>query len=376
MAKNDFYDTLGVSKTASADEIKKAYRSLAKKYHPDVNKDANAEAKFKEINEAYETLSNPESKQRYDTYGSADPNQGFGGFGGFGGGGAQGFGGFEDIINQFFGGGRQSQQSQSRTNRAYKGEDIHVSMKISFKDAIFGCTKTIELTFTDNCPTCSGTGAFSKADIHVCEKCKGSGAVYVEQQTMFGRARTQVACPTCSGSGKTIKKKCEKCKGKGRLKVTKNLDIKIPAGIADGMSLRESGKGEAGINGGPHGDLYIEFKVESHPYFVRDKSDIILTVPVSYNQLTLGCILDVPTVDGIVSIKIPAGTQSLSKFLVKGKGAINPKTKVKGDQYVIVKLEIPTSISSEQKKKLEEFMSLDKGKNDPWTKFSNNFPKL
>ncbi len=367
MAKRDYYEVLGLSKGASAEEIKKAYRSLAKKYHPDVSTETNAEEKFKEVQEAYDTLSDDQKKAHYDQFGHTDPNQfgGGGGFGGFGG----GFGGFEDIINSFFGGGSSRRGSQ-------KGNDIEKQMTITFEEAVFGCTKKVRLTVDEECTTCGGTGAYSKNDIHTCSKCGGSGYVTVEQQTIFGRTRSQQVCPRCNGKGQEITKKCDKCHGAGKNRVTKDVEVKVPAGIDNGMSVRMSGYGEAGYDGGPNGDLYISFKVTPHEEFVRDGSDIYLTIPISFTQAALGDSIEIPTVTEPVNLKIPAGTQSETKFRLRGKGVKNPKNGSIGDQFVIVKLETPTNLTNEQKLLFEQLAKAEsKDKISPWEKFKKKFAK-
>lgn len=372
MAKRDYYEVLGVSKTASEEEIKKAYRSLAKKYHPDISKEPGAEEKFKEVQEAYDNLGDAEKRANYDQFGFTDPNQ-FGGAGGFGGfGGAGGFGGFDDILNSFFGGGARTQQRGG----AHKGSDIEKQMTISFEEAVYGCKKVIRVTVDEECTTCGGTGAYSKNDIHTCEKCNGSGYVFVEQRTIFGMARTQTVCPRCGGKGQEITKKCDKCGGKGRVKKTKDIEVKVPAGIDNGMSLRMEGYGEAGRDGGANGDLYITFKVTPHHTFVREGSDIILTIPISFSQAALGDSIEVPTVDDPVNLKIPAGTQSGTKFRLKGRGIKNPRNSSRGDQYIIVKVETPTSLSDEQKKLFESLRNCEKqAKQSPWDKFKKMFSK-
>lgn len=366
--KRDYYEVLGVSKTASADEIKKAYRSLAKKYHPDINKEPGAEEKFKEINEAYEVLSDEQKRSNYDQFGFTDPSQGFGGGSGFGGF-SGGFGGFEDIFSSFFGGG----QRQSRGGRQ-RGNDIEKTMTITFDEAIKGTKKVIRVTVDEECSSCGGSGAYSKSDIHTCDRCKGQGTVYVEQRTIFGMARTQTVCPSCGGRGQTISKRCEKCGGKGRIKRTKDVEVKIPAGIDNGMTLRMEGYGEAGVDGGPSGDLYISFKVEPHKVFVRDHDDIILTIPISFTQAALGDQIEVPTVESPVSLKIPAGTQTGTKFRLRGKGVKGVKSMSRGDQYVIVKVETPTSLTKEEKELFEKLGNVEKtNKKSPWEKFKNLF---
>lgn len=366
--KKDYYETLGVSKSATQDDIKKAYRQLAKKYHPDVNKEPGAEEKFKEINEAYSVLGDEEKRKNYDTYGSADGPQGFGGFGGgFDG---AGFGGFEDIFSSFFGGGRTQRQSNNR------GQDVEKSMTITFEEAVFGCTKTVRVTVDEDCSTCGGSGAYSKNDIHTCQKCGGQGYVFVNQRTFFGTARSQVVCPTCGGRGQQIDKKCTNCGGSGRVKRTKDVELKIPAGIDDGMTLRMAGYGQGGKDGGENGDLFIVIHITPHKFFKREGSDIHLNIPISFTQAALGDTIDVPTIDGTSSMKIPAGTQSGTRFRLKGKGVKSVRSSTRGDQYVVINVETPTNLSKEEKDLFERLAGVEKKeKNSPWEKFKNLFKK-
>ena len=373
MAKRDYYEVLGLTKGASQEEIKKAYRTLAKQYHPDVNKEPGAEEKFKEINEAYDTLSDEQKKARYDQFGFDDPmggagGSGFSGFSGFGGG---GFGGFEDIFSSFFGGG-----SKNNSNGPRQGNDVEKTMTITFEEAVFGCKKKIRLTVDDECTNCGGTGAYSKSDIKTCKRCNGQGRVFIRQQTIFGQSTVQSSCPECNGTGKTITRKCDVCNGKGRIKRTKDVEVTIPEGIDTGMTLRMAGCGEAGINGGSPGDLYISFTVTPHKNFVRDGQDILLNVPISFTQAALGDSIEVPTIDGQVMLKIPAGTQSETKFRLRGKGTKNPKTSSssRGDQYVIVHVETPTNLTNEEKELFEKLGNVEKKeKKSPWEKFKDLF---
>ena len=372
--KRDYYDVLGVSKTASEDEIKKAYRSLAKKYHPDLNpNNKEAEEKFKEVNEAYETLSDQTKRSQYDQFGHAGA-QGFNGFNGAGGFSGAGFGGFEDIFSSFFGGGRQT--SAHNSNRPRQGDDLEQSITIDFQESIDGCKKEIKITIDDECSTCGGTGAFSKNDINVCGRCHGSGSVVVEQNSIFGRVQTQTTCPKCGGRGQEITRKCEKCNGKGRIRKTKDITINIPAGIADGMSMRLEGKGQAGYNGGPNGDLYVNVRVRPHKEFKREGDDIYLEIPISFTQAALGDNVEVPTPYGNVTLKIPAGTQPKTKFRLKGKGARNVRSGSFGDQYVIVNVEVPTNLSGEEKSLIEKLGKLEGKKGETtWEKFKKKFGK-
>ena len=371
MAKRDYYEVLGLQKGASADEIKRAYRQLAKKYHPDINKEPGAEEKFKEINEAYETLSDDQKKARYDQFGHEDPMNGFGGGSGFNGFGGSGFGGCEDIFSSFFGGGNQRQSNGPR-----QGNDVEKSMTISFEDAVYGCKKKVRLTVEDECTTCGGTGAYSRNDIKTCPKCKGQGRVFMVQQTIFGQSRVQTTCPECNGTGKVVTKKCDTCSGRGRVRRTKDVEVTIPQGIDTGMTLRMAGCGEAGINGGPAGDLFISFTVTPHKQFKRDGSDIILEVPISFTQAALGDEIEVPTIYEPEKLRIPAGTQTGTKFRLRGKGTKNPKSpgSGKGDQYVIIRVETPTNLSSEEKELFEKLAKLQKQeKKSPWEKFKSLF---
>ena len=374
MAKRDYYEVLGLQKGASQDEIKRAYRQLAKKYHPDINKEPGAEEKFKEINEAYDTLSDEDKKARYDQYGFDDPTQGFGGAGGgFGGfSGAGGFGGFDDILNSFFGGGRSS---SSRANGPRQGADVEKQMNITFEEAVYGCKKKIRLSVDDECIQCGGTGAASKGDIKVCPKCKGQGSVFIRQQTIFGASTVQTTCPDCNGTGKIVTKKCEACGGKGRVRRIKDVEVTIPAGIQTGMTLRMEGYGQSGFNGGPSGDLYISFICGEHQKFKRDGQDIILEIPIIFTQAALGDTLEIPTIDGNVSFKIPAGTQSGTKFRLRGKGTKNPKGGIsRGDQIVITNVETPTNLTADEKKLLEQLGNVQKdAKKSPWEKFKSFF---
>lgn len=372
--KRDYYDVLGVSKTATDDEIKKAYRSLAKKYHPDLNPgNKEAEEKFKEINEANEVLSDPQKRSQYDQFGHAGAQQGFGGagFGGFGG---SGFGGFEDIFSSIFGGG--SRNSGRTSTRPRQGDDIEQTVVIDFMESINGCKRDIKINVEEECSSCGGTGAYSKKDINVCSRCHGSGSVVVEQNSLFGRIQTQTTCPKCGGKGQEITRKCETCNGKTRLKKTKDITVNIPAGVADGMSMRLEGKGFAGYNGGPCGDLYIHVKVKPHDEFKREGDDIYLEIPISFTQAVLGDNIDVPTVYGNVNLKIPAGTQSHTKFRLRGKGAKNVRTKNNGDQYVVVILQTPTNLSSEEKHLYEQIKKQEGKKGESvWEKFKKKFSK-
>ena len=373
MPNKDYYATLGVEKNASADEIRRAYRKLAKQYHPDVNKEPGAEEKFKEINEAYDVLGDEQKKARYDQFGSADPNAGFGGggFGGFEGFTSQGFGGFEDIFGAFFGGGSRGRNS----NQPRQGDDVEKALNITFDEAVHGCKKRIRLAADEECMQCGGTGAQSKSDVKTCDKCKGQGRVFIRQSTIFGTSTVQTACPDCGGKGKIITKKCPHCSGTGRVRTTKDIEINIPAGVQTGMTMRLDGKGPAGYNGGPNGDLYIKFVCGEHKEFKRDGLNIILEVPITFTQAALGDEIKVPTIDGEETLKIPAGTQTGTQFKMKGKGTKNPKGGLsRGDQIVFVKVVTPTSLSSDEKKLFEQLGNVTTEKKKSfWDKFISNF---
>jgi len=357
--KRDYYEVLGISKNATADEIKKAYRTLAKKYHPDLNKAPDAAEKFKEVQEAYEVISDPQKRSTYDQFGFDGLNQQGFDFSGFGQG---GFGGFSDIFDSFFGGGFGG--SSSRRNQANngprKGENAYQSIRISFMDSINGVKKTLNLELDEQCPDCLGSGARSKDDIKVCPTCGGRGRV-VQKSNMFGMVmQSEVTCPDCGGTGKKIEKACSKCRGKGYVKNKVSVEISIPAGIVSGQQLRLSGKGGKGYNGGPNGDLIVEVIVAEDQHFEREGDDIYLEVPISILDATLGCEVDVPTVYGDVTLKIPAGTQPNQKFRLKGKGVKSIRGEYYGDQYVIVRVTVPTSVNREEKELYTKLNEIEK----------------
>ncbi|CAM3105980.1 molecular chaperone DnaJ [Sporolactobacillus spathodeae] len=345
MSKKDYYEILGVSKDASKDEIKKAFRGLARKYHPDVNKDPDAPEKFKEISKAYEVLSDPQKRAQYDQFGEEDPNQGFGG-GGFGG---QGFGGadfgFGDIFDQIFnGGGRRRDPNAPR-----QGADLQYEMTITFEEAAFGKTTEIRVPKEETCSTCHGTGAKPGTKPETCAHCHGTGQMNTEQDTPFGRIVNRRVCSYCHGTGKIVKNPCHTCNGKGKVKVNKKIEVKIPAGIDDGQQIRLSGHGESGANGGPSGDLYIVFNVKPHKIFQRDGDNVYLEVPLHFAQVALGDEIEVPTLYGNVRLRIPAGTQTGTKFRLKGKGIKNVRGYGQGDEHVTVKVVTPKHLTEEQK---------------------------
>jgi molecular chaperone DnaJ len=364
--KKDFYDILGVSRSASDADIKKAYRSLAKKYHPDMNKEAGSEAKFKEVQEAYDVLSDPAKKSKYDQFGHAAFDQ----QAGFGGGYSGGFDDLNDLFGSFFGGGFGGQGSRSRGPA--KGQDRFMQIKIDFMDAVFGKKETITLDVDEVCDTCLGSGAHSKADIGVCATCNGRGQTITQQRTPFGVFQSTNTCPTCQGSGKSIKKKCSVCSGKGYVRKRMSVDVNIPAGINTGQQLRVNGKGERGNQGGPNGDLYIEIVVAKHKHFVRDGKNIYIQVPISSIDATLGTTVDVPTVYGDVELTIPSGTQSGTQFRLKGKGLKDLRSDAQGDQFVEVKIDIPTKLSREEKEFYEKLRKLSSQKS-VFDKFKDSF---
>ncbi|MGX7145219.1 molecular chaperone DnaJ [Facklamia languida] len=345
--KRDYYEVLGVSRDATDAEIKKAYRKLSKKYHPDINQEAGAEDKFKEVSEAYEILSDAQKRAAYDQYGHAatDPNfgQGFGGgFGGFGGG--AGFG-FEDIFDSFFGGSTAGR----RANAPRKGNDLQYRVKLTFEEAIFGKETTIRYQRNEECHTCHGTGAKAGTDPVTCHKCHGSGTINVERNSPFGRVMTQTTCDVCGGTGKEIKEKCETCAGSGIESASHTVKVTVPAGVEDGNQIRLAGQGEAGSNGGPYGDLYVVFKVSPSKEFKRNGSEIYYQLPITFSQAALGDEVQVPTVHGKVKLKVPAGTQTGTTFRLRGKGAPDVHTGHMGDQQVVVTVVTPSKLTDKQK---------------------------
>ena len=358
--KRDYYEVLGIDKSASDDEIKKAYRKMAKKYHPDLHPgDAEAEQKFKEINEANEVLSDPEKKSRYDQFGHAgvDPNYGAGGGGGFGGfnGGFGDFGDLGDIFGSFFGGGGFGGGRRANPNAPRRGADTSTSVILSFEEAAKGCNKKIKLTRIENCAECGGNGCEKGHSAATCPTCNGTGQIFVNQRTPFGTMQTTRTCDSCRGTGKKIDHPCKVCNGKGRVRRTTEREINIPAGVDDGQYINLRGGGDMGVNGGPAGDLHVNISVRPHPIFVRDGFDIFCEIPVSFTQAALGADIVVPTLDGKVKFTIHEGTQPGDEFKLKGKGVQRLNYSGRGDQYVKIVVEIPKNLNNSQKEMLKKF---------------------
>lgn len=358
--KRDYYEVLGVEKGASDDALKKAYRQQAKKYHPDLNPgDKEAEAKFKEINEAYEVLSDSEKRSRYDQFGHAGVDPNFGAGGGAGGFDVD-FGDIGDIFSSFFGGGARR---NANPNSPRRGNDTSVNVFISFEEAAFGCEKVVKVTRIENCDTCNGNGAKPGTSPKTCQTCHGTGQVRYSQRTPFGAIQTQKVCDTCHGTGKVIESPCSSCNGKGKIRRTVNEKIKVPAGIDDGQTFIVRGGGDAGINGGPSGDLRVNITVRPHPVFERRGFDVLCDFPLTYAQAVLGAEIIVPTIDGNVKYTVPEGTQIGDTFKLKGKGITRLNTAVRGDQYVKITTEIPRNLNEKQKQMLRDFDSSLKDEN-------------
>jgi molecular chaperone DnaJ len=346
MAKRDYYEVLGVSKTATADEIKKAYRRLAMKHHPDRNKDDSGEAekRFKEAREAYDVLRSDERRATYDRFGHDGLKRGAGGPGGFS---AEGFGDiFGDVFGDIFGGGRRGGGPQ-----VFRGADLGYELRLDLETAVAGDTVTIDVPTQVGCETCGGSGARKGSDPVTCTTCGGAGQVRMQQ----GFFSIQQTCPACKGAGTTIADPCTDCHGRGRVRKTRTLSVKVPAGVDDGDRIRLSGEGEAGRNGGPAGDLYVEIRVNPHKIFEREGANLSCEVPVSFGTATLGGEVELPTLDGHVSLKIPAGTQSGKVFRLRGKGVTTVRDPRQGDLFAAVSVETPVNLTSEQKRLLEEF---------------------
>lgn len=356
--KRDYYEVLGVEKSASADELKRAYRKLAKKYHPDLNPgDKEAEAAFKEVNEAYEVLSDPDKKSKYDQFGHAGVDPNFGAGGGFGG--AGGFGGFDDIsdIFSFFGGGFGG---SARRNGPRRGGDVEASVVLTFEEAVFGCEKSVDISRVESCGDCKGSGAAAGTSAETCSVCGGSGRVRRTQNSIFGMTQVQVACDACKGTGKIIKTPCKTCNGKGRVRRQRKITFKVPAGVDNEQVLSLGGEGDAGSNGGGSGDLNILIRVKPHAVFRRQGYDIHIDVPVTFVQAALGDELVVPVPDGKVKYSIPEGTQNGDVFRLKGKG-VKKRGSIGnsyGDEYVHIKVIVPKNLSKKQKDAIKSMGNL------------------
>ena len=362
MNNTEYYDRLGVSKNASQDEIKKAYRKLSKKYHPDINKEADAEQKYKDVQEAYETLSDEQKRAAYDQYGPDGANAGFGsgGFSGFDGG---GFGGFEDIFSSFFGGG-----AQLNPNAPRQGDDLQYRVQLKFEEAIFGVEKEVSYKREATCHTCTGSGAKPGTSPVTCSRCHGSGVINVDTQTPLGTMRRQMTCDACHGRGQQIPHPCETCRGTGHEKRSHTVTVKIPAGVETGQQIRLAGQGEAGFNGGPYGDLFVIIQVQASDKFEREGTTIYYKLNLNFVQAALGDTVHVPTVHGDVDLVIPEGTQTGRKFRLKGKGAPSLRGGAVGDQYVTVNIVTPTGLNERQKAALKEFAAAGDIKVNPQKK--------
>ena len=358
MSKRDYYQVLGLSRNASEEEIKKAYRKLARQFHPDVNsEDSEAEAKFKEVSEAYEVLKDPQTRARYDQFGHAGTQNG-----GFGGGGFDGTGGFEDIFDMFFGGGGFGGAGGRRGPQ--KGADLRLDLEITLEEAAFGVEKEIELSKLQTCSECEGTGSAAGTFPSSCKICKGTGQVKTTQKTVLGHFQTVKPCHNCHGTGKVVETPCDSCYGQGRVKQKKKIEINIPAGIDTGSRLRVTGEGEPGANGGPEGDLYVYLTVKPHKLFERHGDDIWCNYPISIVQAILGDEVKIPTLDGDVKLKIPEGTQTGTSFRLKSKGVQKLRGYGRGDQHVRVKVSVPTNLNEKQKDLIKEFSKTLTSKND------------
>ncbi len=350
--KRDYYEVLGISKGASEDEIKRAYKKMARQYHPDLNPgNQEAEEKFKEVNEAYEVLSDAEKKARYDQYGHAgvDPNFGAGGFDG-----SFDFGDLGDIFGSFFGGGFGGGR-RTNPNAPQRGESIRMALAISFEEAAFGCEKSVTIDRTEPCDTCHGSGCAPGATPEVCQDCHGTGTVQVRRQTPMGVFATSSPCPKCGGKGKIIHQPCKDCRGSGSVRRRKTIQATVPAGIDNGQTISIRGQGNAGKNGGPAGDLLITITVRAHELFRREGTSVLCEAPITFTQAVLGAELEIPTIDGKVKYTLPEGTQSGTTFRLKGKGIPAINGRGRGDQYVTVYIETPRNLNREQKEALKKF---------------------
>ena len=375
--KRDYYEVLGVSRGASEDEIKKAYKKMARKYHPDLNPgDKTAEEKFKEVNEAYEVLSDADKKARYDQYGHAgvDPNFGAGGFGG-GFDGSFDFGDLGDIFGSFFGGGFGGGR-RTNPNAPQRGESIRMSIAISFEEAAFGCEKAVTVERYETCDTCHGNGCAPGTSPEVCPDCHGTGTVQVRRQTPMGVFATSSPCPKCGGKGRIIHQPCKDCRGSGMVRKKKTIQASIPAGIDNGQTISIRGQGNAGKNGGPAGDLLITITVRPHELFRREGTSVLCEAPITFTQAVLGAELEIPTIDGKVKYTLPEGTQSGTSFRLKGKGIPSINGRGRGDQYVTVYIETPKNLNKEQKEALKKFAeTMGESNYEEQKKFFKKFKK-
>ena len=375
--KRDYYEVLGVSRGASEDEIKKAYKKMARKYHPDLNPgDKTAEEKFKEVNEAYEVLSDADKKARYDQYGHAgvDPNFGAGGFGG-GFDGSFDFGDLGDIFGSFFGGGFGGGR-RTNPNAPQRGESIRMSIAISFEEAAFGCEKAVTVERYETCDTCHGNGCAPGTSPEVCPDCHGTGTVQVRRQTPMGVFATSSPCPKCGGKGRIIHQPCKDCRGSGMVRKKKTIQASIPAGIDNGQTISIRGQGNAGKNGGTAGDLLITITVRPHELFRREGTSVLCEAPITFTQAVLGAELEIPTIDGKVKYTLPEGTQSGTTFRLKGKGIPSINGRGRGDQYVTVYIETPKNLNKEQKEALKKFAeTMGESNYEEQKKFFKKFKK-
>ena len=372
-SKRDYYEVLGVSKNASKDDIKSAYRKLAKKYHPD-NKETGDEAKFKEVQEAYDILYDDNKRAAYDQFGHAAFEQN----GGAGPGAGGPFGGFGadvdlgDLFGSIFGGGGRRARGNVGPQR---GDDVLMRIKVDFMDVVNGKDQDISFDYDEDCPHCHGSGADSPSDIKTCNTCHGKGTVTRQTRSLFGMVTNEYICPECNGKGKTVSKKCRDCNGNGYKRIRKNIKIHVPGGINNGQQIRVSGMGEHGINGGAHGDMYVEVNVRPHQYFKRDGNDIHIEVPIDFIDAILGRKVDIETVYGLESLQIPAGTQVNTVLKMKGKGIKDLRTQKPGDQYVHLQIKIPTSLNRKQKEALESYQSNSEAKDNSFDKWKKGFKK-
>lgn len=351
--KRDYYEVLGVQKGAGDDEIKKAFRKQSKKYHPDLNPgDKTAEEKFKEVNEAYQVLSDPDKKAKYDQFGHAGVDPNFGAGGGFNGGGFD----FGDIFGDIFGGGFGGFGGGTRRNGPRRGNDIRQVIDITFEEAAFGCSRKLNIQTQEKCESCGGSGAKRGTTVTTCSNCHGTGRVQTQQRTILGYMTTETTCPHCRGEGKIIKEPCNDCRGTGTVRKNKTVEVQIPAGIDNNQTIQLSGKGEAGQKGGPNGDLLLTVRVRPHEIFKRQGNDVYIDMPISFVEAALGATVKVPTIDGkYVELNIPEGTQMGTRFRMKGKGIPFLRNKSRGDQYVTVSVEVPRNLSAKQKDILRDF---------------------